>query len=141
MASAQMGKHPMLDAIAKALQHGPNDTLVFAPDRLQALQREALAITRGEELYALVGDLLGFAGFLRTKKASPAAAEALLDMALPIVERLEAAAKKDVKLRSQQGAELRKRIDKEKKSLSKAQGPSAALGPATAGGVGLRKRR
>ena len=138
---AQMGKHPMLEEIAQALEHGPDTALVFSPEVLRGFSRRALAITAGAELYELVGDLVSFATFLSTRKGSPTAAQALITMAEPLMTRVEELAALDRAQLGVDNGELRRRLEHEKRALGGSPGAQEALGPRPSGGVRLRRSR
>jgi hypothetical protein len=127
---------PLMQALEKS---GQGYSLAKEP--LEAVARQGMALDSGAELYALVQQLVGFAGFLAEKQRSPEAAHAILRVAELLADRLTSLAQRDIKQSSQIDQALRKRIEKEKKALARAAGPEDMLGPQAGIGVGLRRRQ
>ncbi len=140
MVHPPIGKHPMFAEIVRSLRKADGGYL-FAPDDLAAFGARAVAIEGGEELYLLCGDLLLFAAFLHEHQGSPEAAQALLEMAAPVVTKLERVARDEGSSLQKRADAVKKQMARERDALTKPGGPLAGLAPKGVVGVGLRKRK
>ena len=132
----------MLDEVARALVHGPAGTLEFPPSALAGFVARGLALSAGEEVYALVGDLLRFSTFLSQHRGSPKAAQALVTALEPLIVHLEELAVRDRAGLGGPADDLRARFAEQQRALGGTRGAMGALGAkAPEVGVGLRRKR
>ncbi len=130
-------EHPLVADIARCLGRSPEGVLGFRQPELEVLLRDrVLVIDNGAELYGLCQDLFRFAVFLAEEKKATPAAEALAQGLRPVLKRLESLALSDRRALTLREAAARRHAGPPRAATPEA----AAIHPASATGIGLRKR-
>lgn len=132
-----MGKHPLIDEVARCLRRRADGVVVLAAAELEAVQRKALRIDSGPELLGLARELMRTAAML-AKTGASGAAEALFAMTEPLLARLDERARADARTETEQ-AEAARRVAQERQRAKKES--HGGLRPSPKVGVSLRRRR
>jgi hypothetical protein len=128
----------MLDDVGKLLRkEEAGHAYYFGPEALAGIGRRAASLEQGEELYRLVGELLGFASFLLEHKRSPRAATAIVAMIEDLVPRLYELARKDGQAGQSRLEALTRHLAAQRKALK----PRRPAVTPPSGGIGVRSKK
>ncbi|MEZ4270707.1 MAG: hypothetical protein R3C68_04525 [Myxococcota bacterium] len=134
----KMLQHPLMEEVGKVLRESADGTLSVEPNTLESVRRKALHIESGEEMFRLVLQLTTFATFLKRRKSSPQAAEALFALADPLACRLGELALCERRQDDERQSQAQHRSEAERHALQNNAVGMAGLQPSKTPGASIR---